>query len=344
MTITMTMRTALTLGVLLVSLSLTVVSEGRAADGGELPPQAPLGPSVPSVLKVELPPLGQPSTSDVVLLPYTLKRLLELEELRSKRLGAQAGLGAPARTFKLSESIEDLALHLDWKNALIRAALGPQGNEGSGSWLVDSDSDGRDELVLRFGGVASLAAKLDFLADLMQYLVSNLLSSEIPLPQSEEGVTLVFNLKGALSALGLDAEAELTGSPSWPFAFSSIEPRALFDVERITITIRSGAVRSEAQLDPADLTLTRGQLEVRFRIGANTITSTTVFARGEGLQQETLVITAQLGSLSLTGQATFSLGLSEFKLEASLAGLLRFSTRLTPEGLREPTLGLQLRF
>ncbi len=344
MTITMTMRTALTLGVLLVSLWLAVVSEGRAADGGEPPPQAPLGPSVPSVLKVEPPPLGQPSTPDVVLLPYTLKRLLELEELRSKRLDAQASLGAPkpARTFKLSESIEGLARHLDWKNALIRAALGPQGNEGSGSWILSGD--GRDELVLRFGGVASLAAKLDFLADLMQYLVSNLLSSEIPLPQSEEGVTLVFNLKGALSALGLDAEAELTGSPSWPFAFSSIEPRALFDVERITITIRSGAVRSEAQLDPADLTLTRGQLEVRFRIGANTITSTTVFARGEGLQQEILVITAQLGSLSLTGQATFSLGLSEFKLEASLAGLLRFSTRLTPEGLREPTLGLQLRF
>jgi hypothetical protein len=317
------------LGILFSVILLLFAVEGFASDDKPFVPLNPL-----PIPKVERLPLTSSSELEVVPLPYTLMYLLEFEKRKNEGISAHTQL----EILKLSEGIEGLARHLDWKNALIRVLLSTQGD--ADPQLLSGD----EELVLRFGSVASLAAKLDFLADLMQYLVNNLLSSEIPLPQSEEGVTLVFNLKGALSALGIDAEAELQGSPRLPFGASALEPRALFDVERITVKIRSGAISSEAQLDPADLTITRGQLEVRFQIGPNTITSTTVFTKGEGLQQEVLVITAQLGSLSLTGQATFSAGLSEFKLEASLAGLLRFSTLLTPEGFREPTLGLELRF
>ncbi len=317
------------LGVLLSVILLLSGVEGFASDDKPFVPLSPL-----PVPEVERLPLTPSSKLEVIPLPYTLMYLLEFEKRRDEKISAQA----QQETLKLSEGIEGLARHLDWKNALIRVLLSTQ-KDANTQFL-----NGDEELVLRFGSVASLAAKLDFLADLMQYLVSNLLSSEIPLPQSEEGVTLVFNLKGALSALGINAEAELQGSPRLPFGASDLEPRALFDVEQITVKIKSGAISSEAQLDPADLTITRGQLEVRFQIGSNTITSTTVFVKGEGLKKEVLIITAQLGSLSLTGQATFSVGLSEFKLEASLAGLLRFSTLLTPEGFREPTLGLELRF
>lgn len=239
---------------------------------------------------------------------------------------------------KLSEGVEVLALHFDPRATLVKMLLDSQNLPYPQALLEAPDS--QEELIIQFGGVASLAAKLDFMASLMQYLVHSLTaSSEIPLPPSEDEVTLVFNLKGGKAAL--DIAAVLRGSTLLSDPDLAVQNQ--LDISQITVTIGNGTITGETQLDPADLTITRGQLEVKFQIGPNSITSTTVFAKGEGLKEEILVVTAKLGALNLTGQATFGSELQKFKLEASLAGLV-FSTMLTPEGLSQPTFGFELHF
>ena len=276
---------------------------------------------------------------NVIALSLTPMYLLRFEGSRPSNDSPSEPQEAVA--LRLRESIEGLARHLDWKQTLLRLLLGEEGEKPAGLLGVLTDPVRGEELVLPLGDVASLAAKLDFLAGFMQYLVQSLLNSEAPLPPLEDEITLVFNLEG--SDLSADLSAEVRGSGLLPFGRGS-GADALLGIREITVRIRSGAIRSEADLDPADFTLRRGQLEVQFQLGPNTITSTTVFAKGEGLQKEVLVVTAQLGDLSLTGRATWADGSREFKLEATLAGLLSFSTLLTPQGLLEPTLGLELRF
>lgn len=242
---------------------------------------------------------------------------------------------------KLREGIERLARHLDWKATVLTLLVG----EGKDSGLLRmlTEPSRSEEVILQLGDIASLATKLDFLAGFMEYLVYSLLDAEMPLPPLEEEITLVFNLEGSGLSAGVTAAVE--GAGLLPLGDNGDpDSDASLGVREITVKIRSEAIRSEVELDPADLTLKRGQLEVQFQLGPNTITSTTVFTKGEGLQKEVLVVTAQLGDLSLTGQATWTDGSREFKLEATLAGLVSFSTLLTPEGLLEPTLGLELRF
>lgn len=276
---------------------------------------------------------------DVVALSLTPMYLLSFEKNRL----SNASPSAPeeAVVLKLRESIEGLAHHLNWKQTLLRLLLGGEEGKSSGLLSLLTDPVRGEELVLPLGDVASLAAKLDFLAGFMQYLVQSLLNSEAYLPPLEDEITLVFNLEG--SDLSADLSAQVQGSGLLPFGGGS-GTEGLLGIREITVRIRNGAIRSEAELDPADFTIKRGQLEVQFQLGSNTITSTTVFAKGEGLRKEVLMVTAQLGDLSLTGQATWADGSREFKLEATLAGLVSFSTLLTPEGLLEPTLGLELRF
>jgi len=260
---------------------------------------------------------------------YTLSELLQLE--------GQRAYGEPEGEeffLKISEGVEVLASHLDWKDALVRLILDSQGEPYPPELLEDPQGE---ELVLRLGGVASLVAKVDFMAGLMQYLVHHLMSSEVPLPDEQDEITLVFNFDGGLAAVDLGAALQDREAP---------DPQILsyLDIREITVTISSGAIRSEAELELADFTIKRGQLEVSFQLGSNTITSTAVFTKGEGLKKEVLIVTAQLGEIGLTGQAVFSPSLQEFKLEASLAGLLHFSTLLTPEGFSQPTFGFELRF
>jgi len=264
---------------------------------------------------------------------HTLWDLVQFEE---RAHGEELSQGRDFR-LKLSEGIEVLALHFDPRATLVKMLLDSQDLPYPQALLEAPDS--QEELIIQFGGVASLAAKLDFMASLMQYLVHSLTSSEIPLPPSEDEVTLVFNLKGGKAAL--DIAAVLRGSTLLSDPDLAVQNQ--LDISQITVTIGNGTITGETQLDPADLTITRGQLEVKFQIGPNSITSTTVFAKGEGLKKEILVVTAKLGALNLTGQATFGAELQEFKLEASLAGLV-FSTLLTPEGLSQPTFGFELHF
>ena len=239
---------------------------------------------------------------------------------------------------KISEGVEVLARHLDWKSTLVKVLLDSQGRPYPLA-LSDSTSQ-QEELILRVGDVASLAAKVDFMTNLIQYLARNLMSSQVPLPTSSNDITLVFNINGELADLDVATvlEGASSSSPGSPGTFSGL------DIDQITVKISNGTISSQAQLDPADFSINQGQFEVKFWLGSNSISSTTIFTKGEGVEKEVLMVTAQLGAINFTGQATFGLGLQEFKLEASLAGLVSFSTLLTAEGFSRPTLGLELRF
>jgi len=278
------------------------------------------------------PPTQQPQpTKEIFQISHTLSDLIRFEEqAQGESLPQERDL-----RLRLSDGLEVLARHLDLRTTLVKMLLDSQEIPYPQALLPDP----QEELVFRFGDVASLAAKLDFMASLMQYLVQSLTASQIPLPPTEDEVTLVFNLKGGRTAL--DISAVLRGSTL--LHDRDLSPQNQLDIRQITVTISNGTITSEAQLDPADLTLTRGQVEVKFKLGPNSITSTTVFTKGEGLKKEVLVLTAKLGALNLTGRATFGSELQEFKLEASLAGLA-FSTLLTPKGLSQPTFGFELHF
>ena len=317
-------------------VSLTMLGWGIAL-GLALGISAPVSASTHSLFPTPEEPIGPWLTppSEVVAFSLTPMYLLRFERSRLPDL-------APSEenvALKLREGIEGLARHLDWKNTVLNLLLGEE--EGTGPLRFLSDPSRGEEIILQLGDIASLAARLDFLAGFMQYLVHSLLNSDTPLPPLEDEITLVFNLEGSGLSAGVSAEVE--GAGLLPFA-QDAEGGAPLGIREVTVRISNGTIRSEAELDPADFTIKRGQLEVQFQLGPNTITSTTVFAKGEGVQKEILVITAQLGDLSLTGQATWTGNSREFKLEATLAGLISFSTLLTPEGLLEPTLGLELRF
>ena len=301
---------------------------------------APVSASTHSLFSNPGEPIGPWLTPPTEVIAFSLTPMYFLN-FEQSRLSELAPSAEEDTTLKLREGIEGLARHIDWKNTVLSLLLGEE--KGAGPLRFLSDPSRGEEIILQLGDVASLAARLDFLAGFMQYLVHSLLNSEASLPPLEDEITLVFNLEGSGLSAGVSAEVEGAGLP--PFADDSNgETGAPLGIREITVRISNGTIRSEAELDPADFTIKRGQLEVQFQLGPNTITSTTVFVKGEGVQKEILVITAQLGDLSLMGQATWAGDSREFKLEATLAGLISFSTLLTPEGLLEPTLGLELRF
>lgn len=242
---------------------------------------------------------------------------------------------------RIGEGVELLAYHIDLTKALVKALLDAQ-DAPYPQDLIDNPSQ-REEFVLRLGDMASLAARVDFMAGLMQYLVHNLASSDVPLPEDQEEITLVLNLNGDSS---LDISTVLEGRTSRGLGLDIPgfdEPKDKLDIKRVTVKISNGTVTSQAELDPTGLTLQRGQLEVNFDLGTNSITSTTLFTRGEGLKKQVFTVSAQVGSFDLTGQALFASGRQEFELKAYWKGLT-FSTLLTPEGLRQPTFGMDLRF
>lgn len=263
-------------------------------------------------------------------LGYTLSDLIRLEERQNL-----PSLGAGDLHLEIGENIDLLARHIDLTRNLIRMVFDARGEPYPDEL---SGAEEFEEFVLGLGGVASLTAKVDFMTGLTQYLVHSLMSSEVPPPVEEEDVTLVLNVSGGLGAL--DVATVLQGPTLQPLGSEGL---SAIGIREITVKVSNGTVTSEAELDPADLTIRRGQLEFNFQFGTNTITSATTFSRGEGLEKQILKITAQLGSVDFIGQALFTSGLQEFKLQASLQGLT-FSTLLTPQGFSQPTLGFDWRF
>lgn len=222
--------------------------------------------------------------------------------------------------------LASLATRIDWVSKLVQPLLSTD--------LSDS------EVQLEFGQ-ASLKAKLDFMAGILQYVVESLRSSHVPLP-SGEGVTLVFDLNGVV----VDVATALKESPLNKIPGSVSDPaQSQIGLDHITVTITNGGFTSAAELNPSDFTINRGHLQLQFHLGLDSITSTTSFTKEQGLDQEVLVVTARLGGVDLVGQATFAKGLQEYKLQASFNPDLAISTTSlwTPEGF-VPGFGFNLNF
>lgn len=261
---------------------------------------------------------------------YTLSGLVQHDEYPST-VRPESGL-----QLRIGENISLLARHLDLTQELMRTAM-----EMSGVTSPSSSFDERvpQELALQLGNT-TLAAKADFMTGLTQYLTRSLTNADVPLPEAGDDVTLVFNMSGG-GVSGLDISTVLQQTQQ---ASGLSNP---LNIGEITVRISNGNVTSEAELDPAEesIQIKRGKFAVNYHFGSNTLTSTTTFSRGEGVEEQRFQLTAQLGSVDFTGQALLfnNSGLQEFKLEAFWEGLT-FSTLLTPQGFQESSIGLDLEF
>lgn len=238
---------------------------------------------------------------------------------------------------RIAENISLLARHLDVTEELMRTVLQMSGAPSPNGALAGEGIP--QELALQLGST-TLEAKADFMSGLTQYLVRSLMNADVPLPESgDDEVTLVFNMNNGVSGLDISTVLRQTQRDNGL-------PNPL-NIGEITVKISNGSVTSQAELDPADdaVQIKRGKFAVDYHFGSNTLTSTTTFSRGEGVEEQRFQLTAQLGSVDFTGQALLfnNAGRQEFKLQAFWEGLT-FSTLLTPQGFQESSFGLDLEF
>jgi hypothetical protein len=199
------------------------------------------------------------------------------------------------------------------------------------------DLQAQQELIFQLGDYASVVAKADFIKGLMPYLVQNLLSSDFPLPTDQGDITLTFNLKSVLAGAGIDIDTVLKGTTLLHPGSSLLNN--LLDVDQVTVTIKNGALLGEAAVNPQEGS---GKLNLSWSFGSDSISSTTIFSKGQGVEKQVLSLTAQLGNVNLLGQATFANNKEELRLQANLADLLTISTLLTPTGFQKPTFGIDI--
>ena len=273
---------------------------------------------------------ANPPSGEIPLnMDYTLSGLMAYDE-RPAVGTSDAGL-----QLRFGENISLLARHLDVTQELMRTVWAMSGAPAA------DDSFGErvpQELALQLGNT-TLEAKADFMSGLTQYLARSLMNADVPLPESGDDVTLVFNMNDGVSGLDISTVLQQTQQ-----ADGLDNP---LNIGEITVRISNGNVTSEAELDPAEETvqIKRGKFAVNYHFGSHTLTSTTTFNRGDGVEEQRFQLTAQLGSVDFTGQALLfnNSGLQEFKLEAFWEGLT-FSTLLTPQGFQESSFGLDLEF
>lgn len=236
---------------------------------------------------------------------------------------------------RLGENISLLAEHIDVTKELMRTFVQVSGVASPNAAL---DERVPQELSLQLGGT-TLEAKADFMAGLTQYLARSLMNADVPLPESGDDVTLVFNMSGGVSGLDISTVLQQTKQKH--------DLSNPLNIGEITVKISNGNVTSQAELDPANdaVKIKRGKFAVDYHFGSNTLTSTTTFSRGEGVQEQRFQLTAELGSVDFTGEASIlnNTGQQAFKLAAFWEGLT-FSTLVTPQGFRESSFGLDLEF
>lgn len=261
---------------------------------------------------------------------YTLSGLVEHNNAAPSLERTESDL-----QMRLGENISLLAQHLDVTKELMRTFVQVSGMASPNAAL---DERVPQELSLQLGGT-TLEAKADFMSGLTQYLARSLMNADVPLPESGDDVTLVFNMNNGVSGLDISTVLQQTEREH-----DLTNP---LNIGEITVKISNGNVTSQAELNPADdaVQIKRGQFAVDYHFGSNTLTSTTTFSRGDGVQEQRFQLTAQLGSVDFTGEASIlnNAGQQEFKLEAFWEGLT-FSTLLTPQGFQESSFGLDLEF
>lgn len=186
------------------------------------------------------------------------------------------------------------------------------------------------EFMLKIANIASLEASLDSIATLIGFIIENLSASE---KKPKDSITLVVSLDN----LNISSIAFRSRS------IFAVDNLLNLHLDSIILTISNEIITSEAELNPEDLTIEKGSLQIKFNLGTAQLGSTTIFEKDKGVTKQVIKIQAPLGDLLLTGQATFALDYKEFSIGASIGGLAFFGTAVfTPTG--KQTFGLEFRF
>lgn len=199
------------------------------------------------------------------------------------------------------------------------------------SW-GESPSSPEAELTLELGNIAALEARLDFFAALIGLMLEKL--GGPALPQGQE-LNLVLKLEDLRLAPGV-----LFGGRSKLILDKDLN----FYVDQITLTLTTGPLMSETEVKPEGFTITEERLGVQFELGPISITSG-IAVGPQGVTREIIRLSASSEELSLVSEASFTAGLQEFRIGATIGGLeLSSASVLTPIGLGSQTFQLRLEF
>lgn len=198
------------------------------------------------------------------------------------------------------------------------------------------------ELSLRLGlgNIASLEARLDFLAMLLDFILTKLQSSNpTSTPDSpgslEHPATLVLNLEDIKLIPGLILKGH---------SLISLDQELNFYLEKITLTATWGMITSEMEVAPGEFVIEQERFGLKFNIGAISISSGLVLG-DKGVIQETIQLSATSGEITLVSEATFTIETQEFRIGISIGDLELTSTSvLTPTGLGQQVFELEMEF
>lgn len=190
-----------------------------------------------------------------------------------------------------------------------------------------------------FGSVAQLEARLQDIDALLRALLENFFKSQdLTEPAPERELTLRFNLDSP----GFFLPAQLESQSSF-----GLDERLRLYLSRATVTLRmavgSGNLTGEIELDPKDLDISKEKISLELSLGPALLSGETTFERGVGLTSQVYLIRAQVGTVQLIGQATFTSTSQEFKIGASIAGLaLSGSSLITTSGLTQQSIFIEI--
>lgn len=196
--------------------------------------------------------------------------------------------------------------------------------------LSESPSD--QELVLELGNIAALEAKLDLLTALVGLMLEKLGG---PTLGGDQEVNLVLKLEGLNIAPGVLLEGR---------SILTLDKDLNFYVDKITVTITSGALLSETEVKPQGFSITEERLGIQFNLGLVSISSGLVIG-DQRVVKETIRMSAASGDLSLVSEISFTSEAQEFMIGATIGGLrLSSASVLTPIGLGSQTFQLEWEF
>ncbi|MCS6937087.1 MAG: hypothetical protein NZ610_02850 [Candidatus Bipolaricaulota bacterium] len=192
-------------------------------------------------------------------------------------------------------------------------------------------------LLWEFGTVGELEARLQDLDALIRALLEDFFKEQGARALRE--LTLIFNLDGPTL---LPLPTQLEGRSSL-----RLDERWRLLLQRATVTLRTelgpGQLLGQIELDPQTLQVSQEKIALEISLGAAALSGVTTFERSLGLTHQIYTIRAQVGSVQLTGQATFSPAFQEFKIGVSIAGLaLTGSSLITPTGTTTQSLFIEI--
>lgn len=190
----------------------------------------------------------------------------------------------------------------------------------------------QQELILGLGHIATLEAKLHFLTSLVGLMVERLGGPALP---EDQEMSLVLRLEDLNLTPGVILKGQST---------LTLERDLNFYVDKITLTVTNGTLRSDTEFEPEGFLIIEERLGIEFNLGPIAISSGIVIG-DKRVTKEVIRMSATAGDLSLMSEASFTTEFQEFKIGATI-GRLEFSSTsvLTPTGLGGQTLQLELEF